>query len=40
MRDEYDLGGADAGRVAAWTQRVLIEALRNNPNPLKRQKGR
>jgi len=19
MRDEYDLGGADAGRVAAWT---------------------
>ena len=39
MRDEYDSAALMRG-VAAWTQRVLIEALRNNPNPLKRQKGR
>jgi AcrR family transcriptional regulator len=39
MRDDWGLDGAEAGRVVAWAMRVLIDALRKNPNPLKREKG-
>jgi AcrR family transcriptional regulator len=38
MREDWGLDGAEAGRAVAWAMRVLIEALRKNPNPLKKKK--
>jgi AcrR family transcriptional regulator len=39
MRDDWGLDGSEAGRAVAWALRVLIDALRKDPHPLKREKG-
>jgi AcrR family transcriptional regulator len=39
MNSDWGLDGREAGRIAAWAMRVVIDALRKNPNPLKREKG-
>jgi|SRR6185503_4357218 AcrR family transcriptional regulator len=39
MRDDWGLDGSEAGRAVAWALRVLIDAIRKNPRPLKREKG-
>jgi AcrR family transcriptional regulator len=39
MRDDWGLDASEAGRVVEWAMRVLIDAIRKNPNPLKREKG-
>jgi AcrR family transcriptional regulator len=39
MRKDWGLDGPEAGRAVAWAMRVLIDALRKNPNPLKQEKG-
>jgi AcrR family transcriptional regulator len=39
MRNDWGLDGPEAGRAVAWAMRVLIDALRKHPNPLRREKG-
>lgn len=39
LNTDWGLDGQEAGRAAAWAMRVVIDALRKNPNPLKREKG-
>jgi AcrR family transcriptional regulator len=39
MRNDWGLDGPEAGRAVAWAMSVLIETVRRNPNPLKREKG-
>jgi AcrR family transcriptional regulator len=39
MHEDWGLAGAEAGRTVAWAMRVLIDALRKDPNPLKQEKG-
>ena len=37
MCDDWGLDGAEAGRAVAWAMRVLIQAVRNDSNPLKQE---
>jgi AcrR family transcriptional regulator len=39
LRDDWGLDGEEAGRAASWALRVLIDALRKDSHPLKREKG-
>ena len=40
MRDQWDLGGEEAGKAAAWAVRVLTDELRRNPSSIKEEGGR